>query len=84
MALNGNKAQLEFPYEIKEADADMKEQFIRDFEGRRTIMLARRNIIIIHGDKELQHIKKLSSRSRKCSVKLSANILYSLLLRIMS
>lgn len=48
-------------------------------------MLARRNIII-HGDKELQHIKKLSSRSRKCSVKLSANILYSLmlLLRIMS
>lgn len=34
MALNGNKAQYEFPYEIKEADADMKEQFIRDFKGR--------------------------------------------------
>lgn len=35
MALNGKKkAQYEFPYEIKEADADMKEQFIRDFQGR--------------------------------------------------
>lgn len=35
MALNGTKAQqYEFPYEIKEAEADVKEQFIRDFQGR--------------------------------------------------
>lgn len=34
MATVNNKDENEFPYEIKEADGDMKEQFIRDFQGR--------------------------------------------------
>lgn len=33
MAYNNNKGENEFPYEIKEAVGDMKEQFIRDFQG---------------------------------------------------
>lgn len=35
MALNGNKTWIEFPYEIKEAEGDIREQFIRDFQGRK-------------------------------------------------
>lgn len=34
MELNGKEAWSEFPYEIKETDAYVKEQFIRDFQGR--------------------------------------------------
>lgn len=33
MAFNNNKGENEFPYEIKEAVGDVKEQFIRDFHG---------------------------------------------------
>ena len=33
MSLNGNKTWIEFPYEIKEAESDIKEQFIKDFQG---------------------------------------------------
>lgn len=33
MATTNNKVEYEFPYEIKEADGDIKEQFIRDFQG---------------------------------------------------
>ncbi|KAG5673429.1 hypothetical protein PVAND_003477 [Polypedilum vanderplanki] len=36
MTSNNNKNENEFPYEIKEADGDMKEQFIRDFQGQPT------------------------------------------------
>ncbi|CAG9808187.1 unnamed protein product [Chironomus riparius] len=36
MAYNNNKGENEFPYEIKEAVGDMKEQFIRDFQGQPT------------------------------------------------
>lgn len=65
MALNGNKARIEFPYEIKKAEGDIREQFIRDFQGRLDIKKkvervlkdnAVENIIIL-GDKELSHKK---------------------------
>jgi len=34
MAFNNNKGENEFPYEIKEAEGDLKLQFIKDFQGK--------------------------------------------------
>lgn len=34
MAFNNNKGENEFPYEIKEAEGDVREQFIKDFHGK--------------------------------------------------
>lgn len=34
MAFDNNKGENEFPYEIKEAEGDVKEQFIKNFEGK--------------------------------------------------
>lgn len=34
MAFNNNKGENYFPYEIKEAGGDVREQFIKDFHGK--------------------------------------------------
>lgn len=34
MAFNNNKGENEFPYEIKDAEGDVREQFIKDFHGK--------------------------------------------------
>lgn len=34
MAFNNNKGENYFPYEIKEAEGDVRERFIKDFHGK--------------------------------------------------
>jgi hypothetical protein len=34
MAFNNNKGENGFPFEIKEAEGDVREQFIKDFHGK--------------------------------------------------
>jgi hypothetical protein len=34
MAFNNNKGEIAFPYEIKEAEGEVRTQFIKDFHGK--------------------------------------------------
>lgn len=48
MAFNNNKGENYFPYEIKEAEGDVRERFIKDFHGKLKKISDKRELLSVN------------------------------------
>lgn len=74
MAFNNNKGENYFPYEIKEAEGDVRERFIKDFHGKLKKISDKRELLSVNEILLLRWHGFRSSESQKMEMKSETSV----------